>query len=280
MTRKGLILRWRGSKETVLPELRRVVISAAAAEVEESGVGNGGRIAGWRASRVVAIGLTCLAFGGTAMAATGIWDPGIGTDTQSGPPTLSATPVPAPMTEALGVLRRASDAQDHGPAVEATLSTIGSKWLEGVRLDSVRYLPAGTNGEAAILFSQEGRWGSSEQGEDHVCVYRPGPGAASSVDGEAVPFCAGLNGMLAGELWGELPNPDGSGIAFGLVPDGVASVTARFGSGTERDVPVSDNYFEFSWDAAENAPSAKEYPYEMTWRNADGTVVEKRSVTN
>jgi hypothetical protein len=261
----------------VLPELKRVVAIAAAAEVEVSSAGDGGRIAGWRASRVVAIGLTCLAFGGTAMAATGVWDPGIGTETQSGPPTLSATPVPAPMTEALGVLRRAPDAQDRGPAVEATLGTIGSKSLAGVRLDSVRYLSAGANGEAAILFSQEGRWASSEEAEDHVCVYRPGPGAATVTGGEALPFCLGVKGILAGELWGELPNPDGSGVAFGLVPDGVASVTAKFGSGTERDIPVSDNYFEFSWDAAENAPSAKEFPYQMTWHGPDGSVVGKRS---
>jgi hypothetical protein len=36
------------------------------------------------------------------------------------------------------------------------------------------------------------------------------------------------------------------GEAWGLVPDGVASISARFASGAEREVPVSDNYFQFS----------------------------------
>lgn len=44
---------------------------------------------------------------------------------------------------------------------------------------------------------------------------------------------------------------DPSGEAFGLVPDGVVAITAKFSNGTERDVAVADNYWQFSWNGAE-----------------------------
>jgi hypothetical protein len=272
-----------GIEAAVLPELERAVTIAAAAEVKESRAGAGRRIAGWRASRVVAVGAACLAFAGTAMAATGVWNPGIGSQApNTPPPTISVSPVPTAMTEALGAFRRAPNAQDRGPEVEATLSTLGSQFAGGLRPDSVRFLEGNGRGEATVLLSAERSvltvgngvelFGSGEP----ACVVAPGAGS------ETAPECFGLDKILAGGAVSTVATSDGaSGEAWGIVPDGVASISARFGGEDVREVPVTDNYFHYSWG---NAPISAVEPAVtwtgpigplkgMAWHDADGNVV-------
>lgn len=277
----------------------------------------GSRPTARRASRVLAAGVASLALGGTAMAATGVWDPAIGSDaTDSSPPTISAAPVSSAMTDALGVLRRAPGVEDRGPEVEATLATLGRSfdqgslgrsYVKGVRPESVRYLGPGIEGGATILFSSEAAWqtfmDSTERPEsaphtdlgdgDRVCVFRPqGSGPASPGVVQGVPMCFDLDAVLAGNaVWldesfddpygEEFDDPNGE--AWGLVPDGVAAVTAKFPNGAEREIAVADNYFQFSWSNVEEAlsseglePGSAIVPAEIIWHDASGAVVPQQ----
>lgn len=268
----------------VIPKLERMLAAAADERVVVPAGGRRGipRLSG-RLPRIAAIGAACLAFGGSAMAATGVWDPGIGADApNTPPPTISATPVPAAMAEALGAFRRAPNAQDRGPAVEATLSTLGSQFASGLRPDSVRFLEGNGRGEATVLLSAERAVLTSGNGVElfgsgePACVVGPGGGL------ETAPECWGLDKILAGEAVEETERVDGqTGEAWGLVPDGVASVTANFGGGAAREVPVTDNYFRYAWGDPETNPIFGETaavlrttPFkDVIWRDADGNVV-------
>lgn len=277
----------------------------------------GPRPTGWRASRVLAAGVACLALGGTAMAATGVWNPAIGSHVpDSPPPTVSTSPVSSAMVGALGVLRREATAQDHGPEVEATLRTLGRSfdggvlgrfYVSGVRPESVRFLEAGADGEATILFSAEesgwafmdpeanpsGHPNFDQEGNpwdypdgDEVCVFKPlpngSPGASGTIEG--VPVCSDLQAVLAGEaMWQEETLTDPSGEAFGLVPDGVTAITAKFSNGIERDVAVADNYWQFSWNDGEGVITEEELesgaavgPAEIIWHDASGAVIPQQ----
>jgi hypothetical protein len=264
-----------------------MLTAAAARQVKASGAA-GGCIAGLPASRIAAVGLACLAFAGTAMAATGVWDPQIGTEaSNSPPPTTSTNPVPTDLTEAIGALRRAPDARDRGPEVEKTLSTLGNSFVQGVRPDSVRYLePWGDHGEAVVLFSAESSVFATT--EDPACVAIPSTGGAGAVNGEAAVECFELDKILAGKAItsserlhreGELVKP-GHGEAFGLVPDGVSSITAEFENGFQLDVPVADNFFKFGWDPVDAGEDVADLthlktigPSRIIWHDAEGNVI-------
>jgi hypothetical protein len=233
-----------------------------------------------RTSRVLAAGVACLALGGTAMAAVGVWDPGIGSDAAySPPPSISTSPIPAAVTAEIGVLRREPDAADRGPAVEATLRELGSGTLVNIQPDSVRFLEESAPGEATILFSGAGRFGNEGDNPGSVCVGLPGN------SGESGGLCSGLGEIMAGEAFWAVQKSylrhgketAGPGHAEGLVPDGVASVTVTVGNGAERSVAVHDNYFRIAWDRSEAAPSLEDLPTasQVTWHDASGAVIPK-----
>jgi hypothetical protein len=274
----------------VLPELERSLAAGAAAQTRGSRFGAMRQAASVRAVRVAAIGATCLAFGGTAMAATGVWNPSIGDQANTPSPAISATPVPAAMAEALGAFRRAPDAQDHGPAVEATLSTLGGRFADGIRPDSVRYLGDDASGEAMILVSAEHSLFTSGDAVNYfgsgepACVVVPSSGEG----GEAAPMCFGLDKILAGDAEVQIEGTDHgetlSGEAWGLVPDGVASVTARFGDGAVHQVPVTDNHFVYRWgntqanqvDREQFLVFSTRHSKDTVWRDAAGNVVPQQ----
>jgi hypothetical protein len=271
--------------EAVIPELERSLAAGAAGQTRGSRFSTMRRAASTRGARAAAIGATCLAFGGTAMAATGVWDPGIGAHApDTPPPTISASPVSAAMAEALGVFSRAPNAQDRGHEVEATLSTLGSQFADGVRPDSVRYLEGNAHGEATVLLSAERSVFTSGNGVElfgsgePACVVAPGGGL------ETAPFCFGLDKILAGKATFAVERVDRlTGEAWGLVPDGVATVTARF-DGEAREVPVTDNYFRYTWGNRDAKPINGEGPSvmrtssfpDMIWRDAEGDVVPQQ----
>jgi hypothetical protein len=273
--------------EATLPELERMLTITAGKHVRRSSKAR--RIGGWRASRVALVGAACLAFGGTAMAATGVWSPSIGSEASySPPPRLATNGIPAEQVAALGVLSREPDAQDRGPEVEKTLTTLGSYFADGIRPDSVRYLePRGEHGEAVILFSAESSVFTDSP--DPVCVATPSRGGAGATNGEAGAECFEFDKILAGEAFtsvvgfrfedGEATSP-GHGEGSGLVPDGVASVTAEFDNGFELTVPVTDNYFKFAWDPADAGETGATFdeakrvgPSRIVWYDAEGAVV-------
>jgi hypothetical protein len=263
-------------EDRLLEELRRVVAERPAsfpgriARRSPSSVGVGRRIAGARPPRLIAIGVACLAFGGTAMAATGVWDPGIGSSSPSGPPTVSETAVPDAMTEALGVLRRPPSVQDRSPEVEATLH--GATLVEGVRPDSARYLAPGIDGEATVLISAA-QTSPFFTEEEPICVFRPYKGFDQPLS-----ICFGVAQLLTGQARSMASIAGaGSALAFGLVPDGVATVTAKFGSAPDRTVPVASNYFELELSGSELSNANGEAGIERTvWHDAEGAIVPQR----
>jgi hypothetical protein len=281
MTRKGRIVKSRRF-EPALPELERRLTTAAAARRK----GSGRRIVGSRSTRIAVAGLACLAFGGSAMAADW-WDPGIGTDTLiegdgsalygEGPATLARTPVPAAETEVLGVLRRDPTAEDRGAEVEATLA--GVSFVDRVRPDSVRFLAPGARGKATIVLSAERSLETEifhEMG-DAICVFRPDPVDRSPMD--MMPACFSISFVLSGRGYAEeLNNPPGRGLAIGLVPDGVASVTAEFLDAPEMTVPVKDNYFEIPMSAGQLGEAGLNRGIQrVLWRDANGDVIPQQS---
>lgn len=274
----------RRREASMLPQLEAALTTAAAAQVSESSRGFGRRLATAKASRFAAAGLACLAFGGTAMA-TGIWNPPIGTKEIYGPVTTSNTPVPAGLSEALGVLRRDPTPLDHSAEVEATLAEVA--FADGVRPDSVRFLAASGHGEATILLSAEKAVLDFEG--DHsepVCVFRPWVDGHGHSD-NAQSNCIGLGELLSGRGYGESMDAVAhTGLAYGLVPDGVATVTAEFPNAPDVTVPVADNYFEIPLSGSEIGDYVEETGPNATgdslrelgikrvlWRDADGAVV-------
>ena len=286
MREKGHTLRSR-ELDPALPELERMLTTTAGARVKESKQGFGRRIVAGRVPRRAAtIALACLAFGGTAVAA-GVWDPPIGTDVPNegggsalegaAPPAVAATPVPAGFVEALGILRRAPTDLDRSAEVEATLADVS--FVDGVRPDSVRFLAPGDRGQATILLSTEKSIESFFGGKESICVFRPGAfgyGHASDVPGS----CFGLSKLLSGRGYTEMVDaPSNHGFAFGLVPDGVASVTAEFADSPSVTVAVSDNYFELPMSGAQlgqGGGDLKGGVQRVVWRDADGGVVPQQ----
>lgn len=269
----------------VLPRLERMLAAAAADRIEQSAASSRRSRSRFSVPRIAAVALVATAFTGTAMAATGVWNPSIGDQANTPSPAISATPVPAAMAEALGAFRRAPDAQDHGPAVEATLSTLGGRFADGIRPDSVRYLGDDASGEAMVLVSAERSLFTSG---DAVSVFGSGEPACvvvpnSGEGGEAVPMCFGLDKILAGEAEVLIDSADHlSGEVWGLVPDGVASVTARFGDDAVHQVPVTDNHFVYRWGNPQAHLIKESLVYwtsrskDTVWRDAEGNVVPQQ----
>src|SRR5664279_2982671 len=190
MNEKGRTMRSR-EHEAALPELERMLTTSAAAQMEGSRQSLGRRIVGSRGSRIAAIGVTCLAFGGSAMAATGVWNPSIGSQTPYAPaPTISGAPVSTAITNAIGTLRREPTAQDHGPEVEKVLSTLSNTFIEGIKPDSARFLQPAGHGEALVMFvTQASTWTKLEPSYygtgEPVCVANPSLGGAGSGEASA-----------------------------------------------------------------------------------------------
>lgn len=257
----------------VLPRLERMLAAAAAERIERAVPSS--RRSRFSVPRIAAVALVATAFTGTAMAATGVWDPGIGTDSSQGPARVSNTQVPTAMAGVLGVLRRDQTDQDRSPEVEATLAKTGL--ADGVRPSSVRYLAPGEPGEATIMFSAE-MSGSVSHGEEPICVDHPYAPFRDNGVMENDPFCFGLGEVLSGHGFGMMSGPGTSSwLAFGVVPDGVANVTAQFGSAPNVTVPVADNYWELTLSGAElsNANSGSGVVHTV-WHDADGNVVPQQ----
>lgn len=298
-----------GKTEVALPELEQMLIATAAARREGAAAVSEGRPR-WKGRRrpsspgvprlaaIVAAAVLC---GGTAMAATGIWDPPIGANTGTAPPTRSYSPVPAAIANVLGILRREQTPRDRSLDVEVTLSK--ALFADGIRPDSVRFLtPSEAEGEATVLFAAEKPGGQFEPSEQ-ICLYRP----AFAVTTSELPACFSLPTLLSGrafttfevfspQLREELESRPGAavlaecqedpppsfclplrGTAVGLVPDGVATVTAAFSGAPNVTVPVHENYFEIPLHGAEltHRPTGLRH---TVWHDADGDVIPQRPV--
>jgi hypothetical protein len=294
--------------ETALPELERMLIETAAAQIDSAAASERrtSRRRAWRRfsalgpPRLAAIGLAIALCGGTAMAATGVWEPPIGVLTGAAPPTTSHSPVPAAVTDAFGVLRREQTPKDRSTEVEATLAR--ALFADGIRPGSVRYLaPSKVKGEAVVIFSARLPGEPAERAEQ-LCFYRPEFAATT----EELPNCFTEDTLFAGRAFTgyvtfsprllkeersrgsaadvecEKAQPPAfcqptKETAVGLAPDGVATVTAKFTAAPDVTVPVHENYFEIPLHGAEisHRPGGVR---RVVWRDAEGHVIPQRSI--
>lgn len=184
----------------------------------------------WASRRNVLVAIAALAVAVPAVAATEPWQPILGRpalhDTPHG---TSKTPVPPDALAALGVLRRPQNDEDRGPVARALLRYVGQQF-GGVRLASVRLVTMSPGHHALVLSA--------------VSV---GRAASKGRAGVGDPVCLVFS---AGGLCGPPSALRATGITMtggptvrGLVPDGVATVTLRFGHGPTRSAAVHDNVF-------------------------------------
>jgi hypothetical protein len=290
--------------DPALPEVERMLIKTAAAQIDGAAAPahevSGKRRRGWRgrlgAPRVAALGFVFVLGGGTALAATGVWDPPIGALTGVPAPRTSESRVPLRITDVLGILRREQTPKDRSPEVEATLAR--AFFANGIRPSSVRFLaPSEAAGEATVLFSAERSPSGPYDPPEKVCFYRP----AFATQTRELPFCTDLREVLSGQAFANLGNylpvprkeleahpeavieciaprphafcPQRKSIAAGLVPDGVAMVTLRFSGAPARTIPVHHNYFEAVLRGAEitHLPGGVRY---VIMRDAEGNAIQ------
>jgi hypothetical protein len=219
--------------------------------------------------------------GGTGLAATGVWNPIVGNP--ESPATTSDTPSPTTLTEQLGILRRPETDADHSPAVEASLR--GYDLPDGLRTSSVRYVGPGDGGEATIAFTGEESHGFAA--EQPVCLIRPWKSFSAaggySNPGGTISLCFSSSQLESGRAYGTVLENHGRedevGLSAGLVPDGVATVTAHFADAPDVTVPVKENFWELEQRGAEtqgNDAHPEGFAYATTWQDAEGNVIPQK----
>jgi hypothetical protein len=231
---------------------------------------------------------------GTAVAtATSIWQPQLG-DGRRGHPTADFSSPPADELAALGILRRASTAVDRSAESTYALRLLDPS-LHGVRTAYVRQLGSQPNGGGFILIPVQSYQAPDASGStiaNALCIF------ARDRDGGGL-GCYSMQQILEGHAVGSLvqpgpaetaatasPQPSGShftrervsltqGFTYGLVPDGVASVTITNQQGTVT-VPTHENFFQASLPAA-HGPDARRLrtstPTAIQWKNPAGQII-------
>jgi hypothetical protein len=190
---------------------------------------------------------------GTALAATRPWQPLLGNDRQ-GHPTTSVQPVDADVLGLLAVLRRAQTDADRGPDVQSALRAIGDQ-NHGVRVASVRRVGETPAGQPVVLVPVE-RFGDDAAGPsatsvgNALCLYYPVTPAAGQPAATGYP-CWTTPQLASGDAVGHAQGADGQHI-FGLVPNGVHTVTVWLTGGTQVTATVANNYFAAT--APDSAP--------------------------
>jgi hypothetical protein len=167
-------------------------------------------------------------------------------------PDVRTTP-PAAQLRTLAVLRRTPTSADDA-ARAALLKQRGT--LRGIRAGYIRALPGG-----AILYTEHELSVGETALPDAICTYIPDPKAREGGGG-----CDTLTGIKHRTSW------TSSGLTVhGLVPDGVATVIARFKDGTERRASVQDNAFTFQAPANKTGSDHVPEPVtQWTWLDMAG----------
>jgi len=258
---------------TVLPQLERMLVQqaarrarpiAAAPRAGLEALAAPRRLRVSRRSAVLAL-LAALVLGG-AVAATTVWTPLLGTE-HAGRPTVSATPPSPAALKLLGVLRRAQTPADRDAQTQTVLRLLGPQ-LHGVRTRYIRKLEADIGGAAVTLvpvesFSEPGEAFAVPLEGGFVCVLYPfpqGPRGASL-------NCWSPSEIAGGSAIGVTRGADALHV-FGLVPDGVATVTIELADGSEIAAAVRENFF----DAPESS-TGFERVRAIRWQAAEGAVI-------
>ena len=189
-----------------------------------------------RFRKPIAVGVALLTVGGAGAAASSLWLSPAGNPLYGFNPGLTESAPPAAQLAALSVLRRAQTAGDRGPGVQTALTDVNN-FTTGIRSNYVRVL-ATTSGGPVVLVPVQTRNAAATQPaiQDALCIYYPGSGDAL----QNHLGCWSTAQVLAGQAFGGLASHE-----FGLVPDGVSSVSVSLGSVT-KPVSVSSNFFDVS----------------------------------
>ncbi len=217
---------------------------------------------------------------GSAVAAINPWAPESVTDRDGQPgPRITASAAPADITAALGVLRRTPTASDRAPDLERLLVYAGTpKSTNGIRTDLIRRVgttPAG----APIVLVPLTDWTpdpSIPVKRDPVCLIYPEPGNHGAAKG-----CWTLAEIRAGTAQASLGQH-----VYGVVPDGVTTVTAVYDTGPSATATVNDNAFDLaaprqmSFESTFGASSdgaTPAIPRAFFWTDKNGTTIPQRA---
>jgi hypothetical protein len=267
---------------TIVPDLERMLTEAAERRWIPQPAPN--RRGGWfrtfgHRRAAVGIVIACVA-SGSAVAATQLWSPELGNDV-AGHPTTSSSPTPGDQADLLGVLRREQMAEDRGPEVQRTLKIIGAQ-LHGVRTTSIRALEQDQHGLAVTLVSIT-RFGddastsksqSASSPNNPLCILYPSAPREPGADDSAGGSCFAAADIRAGRAHAVSPGSDGALHAHGLVPDGVATVIARFHDESTISATVHSNFFDIPIGSAtltvDGSARTDPFPTGYQWKDSSG----------
>jgi hypothetical protein len=244
------------------------LIAAARREDEKAVTAAKIRFSSWYPPRSVIFVSAVVLAGGTAVAATHPWSPLLGDPRFEGPPpTVAPDTPPRDQLKALEVLRREQTPQDRSLATRGTLRYISGSSTRGVRTDYIRQLiPAGAGTVTLVPVASWRPNPAAPPVHDALCVFY----GESGSDGGAR-TCWTTDQVLQGNAVAELGNH-----FYGLVPDGVAIVLARFSDGTSTSASVRDNFFDLASPPDMRDPehaSVGARPSEISWLDSNATTV-------
>lgn len=221
---------------------------------------------------VVLIAAGTVGLAGTAAAALH-WAPELG-DSPQHAPAQSESPVPATQQAALGVLRREQTAQDRGADVERQLRFLSRTESRGIRMGAIRRLASShLPGRAVVLIPHES-FGEEETARgdllrDPLCVSFPAQ-QSRRLDSSAF-SCWSLAQILKKDA---VAVGVGSNRAFlfGLVPDGVESVTVMLRDGSVARGRAANNFF--SIESGFRQLSSTDVRNSLTWTDSAGDEIK------
>lgn len=233
----------------------------------------------WRA-RLFAVPVVVAVLGGTALAATGVWRPSLGSD-QLGHPTTSNSSVPVEQLRLLGVLRRPQVDADRGPVVEDILkhglsSRTDAGGVAGVRTDAIRRIATTSTTTWILVPVKRVRYQigpTAKKDERNVlCVISRSPwtgpdGVERFGYGSA---CRTTHDVALGRLAGGAAS-DRHLSLWGVVPDGVDKVKARLRGGKGITVKVRDNTYVVDATIPQRA-----WLGHYVWYDRAGNVIRRR----
>jgi hypothetical protein len=166
---------------------------------------------------------------------------------------------------ALGVLRRSQTRDDRGSVTQRALRYFGTS-TQGVYADYIRRLPQGDGGLAAVLIPARSWHLAQLDKTDVACLF-----VAEADQGQGgAKVCFTADEIKHGFATGSL-----GGVAFGLVPDGVAQVELRYRGHNHVRTKIVDNFYELRVPErnVEGGGSTPDRLEEVAWLDDSGDPV-------
>jgi hypothetical protein len=225
------------------------------------------------------LAFAALALSVPALAATSGWQPWAASQDATHPIIVRSS-VPRDQRAILAVLRRPQTAADRSAAVASVLAVVGRDPFHlGLRPGSVRNLGPSPDGPrhaivlASVTNQSVGTYHGITVHGPAVCVWYPAGVTRWSVGGKCSSAYE-IEGGLAGGM--SFSRRSGEHL-WGLVPDGVASVTVTLRGGKQRTGRVRSNFYDIAVAASSELRRARgplfpENP-RPTFRDSEGMVI-------